>query len=428
MNKKNFDTNCVHGTYKAKNGEPNVLPIYQNTTYRYDNTDQVAAIFDLESDGHIYSRLSNPTCTYLEEKMALLENGTAAISTSSGQSAILLAVLNITEAGDEIIVSSNIYGGTYNLFAVTLKKLGIKAIFVNPEAAEEEIISLANEKTKLIYSESLPNPSLRVLDIEKFARIAKKIDIPLFVDNTLASPALCNPLDFGAEVVIHSTTKYSDGHASCLGGMVIEAGRFNWENGKFPGMVEPDKSYHGVKFFEAFKEKAFTTRIRAVVLRDFGCTMAPMNAYLTHQGLQTLPLRMKQHSENALKLAEFLEKSPLVDWVKYPGLKNDEDYELAKKYLPKGQSGVLSFSVKGGLEAGKKLLNNLSLTSIAVHVGDIRTLALQPSTTTHRQLSEKEQLEAGITPGLIRVSVGLESIEDIIEDFANALEVVKCQL
>jgi O-acetylhomoserine (thiol)-lyase len=425
MDKKKFDTNCVHGTYKASNGEPQVLPIYQNTTYRYDNTDEVAAIFDLESDGHIYSRISNPTCTYLEEKMALLENGTAAVSASSGQSAILLAVLNITEAGDEIIVSSNIYGGTYNLFAVTLKKLGIKAIFVNPEAPEEEIISVANEKTKLIYSESLPNPSLRVLDIEKFARISKKLDIPLFVDNTLASPALCNPLDFGAEVVIHSTTKYSDGHASCLGGMVIEAGRFNWANGKFPGMVEADKSYHGVRFFKEFKEKAFTTRIRAVVLRDFGCTMAPMNAYLTHQGLQTLPLRMKQHSENALKLAKFLEQNPLVEWVKYPGLKSDEDYELAKKYLPKGQSGVLSFSVKGGLEAGKKVLNNLELTSIAVHVGDIRTLALQPSTTTHRQLSQEEQLEAGITPGLIRVSVGLESIDDIIKDFSNALEVVK---
>jgi O-acetylhomoserine (thiol)-lyase len=425
MDKKKFDTNCVHGTYKASNGEPQVLPIYQNTTYRYDNTDEVAAIFDLESDGHIYSRISNPTCTYLEEKMALLENGTAAVSASSGQSAILLAVLNITEAGDEIIVSSNIYGGTYNLFAVTLKKLGIKAIFVNPEAPEEDIISVANEKTKLIYSESLPNPSLRVLDIEKFARISKKLDIPLFVDNTLASPALCNPLDFGAEVVIHSTTKYSDGHASCLGGMVIEAGRFNWANGKFPGMVEADKSYHGVRFFKEFKEKAFTTRIRAVVLRDFGCTMAPMNAYLTHQGLQTLPLRMKQHSENALKLAEFLEQNPLVEWVKYPGLKSDEDYELAKKYLPKGQSGVLSFSVKGGLEAGKKVLNNLELTSIAVHVGDIRTLALQPSTTTHRQLSQEEQLEAGITPGLIRVSVGLESIDDIIKDFSNALEVVK---
>lgn len=425
MDKKKFDTNCVHGTYKASNGGPQVLPIYQNTTYRYDNTDEVAAIFDLESDGHIYSRISNPTCTYLEEKMALLENGTAAVSASSGQSAILLAVLNITEAGDEIIVSSNIYGGTYNLFAVTLKKLGIKAIFVNPEAPEEDIISVANEKTKLIYSESLPNPSLRVLDIEKFARISKKLDIPLFVDNTLASPALCNPLDFGAEVVIHSTTKYSDGHASCLGGMVIEAGRFNWANGKFPGMVESDKSYHGVRFFKEFKEKAFTTRIRAVVLRDFGCTMAPMNAYLTHQGLQTLPLRMKQHSENALKLAEFLEQNPLVEWVKYPGLKSDEDYELAKKYLPKGQSGVLSFSVKGGLEAGKKVLNNLELTSIAVHVGDIRTLALQPSTTTHRQLSQEEQLEAGITPGLIRVSVGLESIDDIIKDFTNALEVVK---
>ena len=427
MTSKNFNTNCVHGTYKPKSGEPLVLPIYQNTTYRYDNTDEVAAIFDLESDGNIYSRISNPTCIYLEEKMALLENGTAAISASSGQSAILITVLNIAEAGDHIVVSTRIYGGTYNLFAVTLKKLGIKTTFVDPEASESEIIKAANEKTKLIYSESLPNPSLRVLDIEKFARIARKLEIPLVVDNTLASPALCNPIDFGAEIVIHSTTKYSDGHASCLGGMVIEAGKFNWANGKFPGMVEPDQSYHGVKFYEEFKEKAFTTRIRAVVLRDFGCTMAPMNAYLTHQGLQTLPLRMKQHSENALKLAEFLEKEELVDWVKYPGLKNDEDYELAQKYLKNGQSGVLSFSLKGGLEAGKTFLNSLKLSSIAVHVGDIRTLVLQPSSTTHRQLSKEEQLASGITPGLIRVSVGLESIEDIIEDFSNALEVIRCQ-
>lgn len=427
MVSKSFETNCVHGTYKPKSGEPLVLPIYQNTTYRYDNTDEVAAIFDLESDGHMYSRISNPTCGYLEEKMALLENGTAAVSASSGQSAILMTVLNIAEAGDHIVVSTKIYGGTYNLFAVTLKKLGIMTTFINPEASETEIIKAANKNTKLIYSESLPNPSLRILDIEKFARIAKTLDLPLVVDNTLASPALCNPIDFGADIVIHSTTKYSDGHASCLGGMVIEAGKFNWNNGKFPGMVEPDQSYHGVKFYEEFKEKAFTARIRAVVLRDFGCTMAPMNAYLTHQGLQTLSLRMKQHSENALNLAKFLEKDPLIEWVKYPGLKNDEDYELAQKYFKKGQSGVLSFSLKGGLNSGKLFLNSLKLVSIAVHVGDIRTLALQPSSTTHRQLTEEEQLMSGITPGLIRVSVGLEAIEDIIEDFSNALEVIRCQ-
>ena len=417
-----FDTKCVQGTYKAKSGEPQVLPIVQNTTYRYYNAEDVAELFDLKSANYMYTRLGSPTVNALEEKMALLEGGTAGMATASGQSASLITILNICNAGDHVISSANIYGGTHNLLGVTLKKLGIEVDFIDQDIPKEEIVKLAKPNTKALFGETLGNPALSVLDFEKFSAAAKEMGVPLIVDNTLASPALCRPIEHGADIVLNSTTKFADGHASCVGGCVIESGKFDWgANGKFKGLSEPDESYHGLNFYESFKETAFCTRLRAVMIRDFGCTMAPMNAYLTYQGLQTLHIRMERHCQNTLALAKHLVNHPMVEWVKYPGLEGDKYYDLAKKYLPKGAGGVLSFGVKGGREAGEKFLENLQLTSIVVHVGDIRTSALHPASTTHRQLSEKEQIAAGITPSLIRVSVGLEDISDIIADFDNAL-------
>lgn len=424
--KKAFETNCVHGTYKAESGQPQVLPIVQNTTYRYYNSQDVAELFDLESPNFMYTRLASPTVKALEEKMALLEGGTAGIATSSGQAATLITVLNLCNAGDHVISASNIYGGSHNLLGVSLKKLGIDVDFVDQELPAEEILKYARPETKAIFGESLGNPALSILDFEKFSGIAKELGVPFVVDNTLATPALCRPLELGADIVIQSTTKYADGHASCVGGAIVEGGTFDWAaSDKYPGLTEPDESYHGLKFYEKFGDTAFCTRLTAVLVRDFGCAMAPMNAYLTHQGLQTLHLRMERHCENALKLAEFLQNHPMVDWVNYPGLKSDRYYELAQKYMPKGASGVLCFGVKGGKAAGEKFLENLELTSIVVHVGDIRTSVLHPASTTHRQLSEEEQIAAGINPALIRVSVGLEAIEDIIEDFDQALGKVK---
>lgn len=420
--KQSFETICVQGGYKAASGEPQVLPIAQNTTYRYYNAKDVAELFDLESPNFMYTRLGNPTLSALENHMAALEGGTAALSASSGQAATLMTILNICQAGDHVISSGSIYGGTYNLFSVTLKKLGIDVSFVDIHSSVEEITAAAKPATKAIFAETLANPALHVLDFVKFKAAAIEIGVPLIVDNTLATPALTRPIEFGADIVIHSTTKYSDGHASCLGGMVIEAGTFDWgASDKYPGLTQPDESYHGLCFYEKFGPTAFCTKMRTTMLRDFGCTMAPMNAYLTHQGLQTLHLRMERHSQNALALAEFLEAHPMVDWVIYPGLKNDRSYPLAKLYMPKGAGGVLSFGVKGGREAGEKFLELLDLTSIVVHVGDIRTSALHPASTTHRQLTEEQQIAGGIRPELIRVSVGIENVEDIKADFDQAL-------
>lgn len=426
MKNMSFETQCVHGAYKAESGQPQVLPIVQNTTYRYYNSADVAELFDLESPNFMYTRLGSPTVNALEEKMALLEGGSAAIATSAGQAATLITICNICKAGDHVLSAANIYGGTHNLLGVSLKKLGIDVTFVDQDLSLEEIIAYAKPETKAIFGETLGNPALSILDFDKFSKAAKAIGVPLIVDNTLASPALCKPIEHGADIVIHSMTKYADGHASSVGGMVVESGKFDWAaSDKFPGLVEPDESYHGLKFYEKFGAVAFTLRLRAVMLRDFGCTMAPMNAYLTHQGLQTLHLRMERHSQNALALAEYLNQHEMVEWVIYPGLKNDKYYDLAQKYLPNGTSGVLCFGVKGGKEAGEKFLSNLSLTSIVVHVGDIRTSVLHPASTTHRQLSEEEQIAGGIRPELIRVSVGLESINDIIADFDQALKSVK---
>lgn len=422
-----FETECIHAGYKAESGQPQVLPIVQNTTYRYYNGEDVAKLFDLESADFMYSRLGSPTVSALEEKMAKLEGGTAGIATSAGQAANLITMLNICQCGDHIVSSSAIYGGTHNLFNVTLKKMGIETTFVDQDAPIEEIRKAFKPNTKALFAESLGNPALCVLDFEKFSTLAKEAGVPLVVDNTLASPYLCRPLEHGADIVTHSTTKWADGHATSVGGMVVEGGNFDWNKyaDKFPGMVEPDESYHGLKFYEKFGNTAFCTKLRAQMLRDLGCTMSPMNAWLTFQGLDTLPLRMERHSENAYKLAKFLENHPKVDWVIYPGLEGNKHYELAKKYLPKGASGVLSFGVKGGRKAGEEFLENLELASIVVHVGDIRTSVLHPASTTHRQLSEEDQIKGGIRPELIRVSVGCESYEDIEADFAQALEKVK---
>lgn len=420
--KPRFETSCVHGTYKAEATQPQTLPIFQSTTYRYYNTDDVAALFDLESADHMYSRISNPTVAALEGKMAMLEGGNGAVATSSGQAATLLSLLNICQAGDHILASTNIYGGSNNLIGVSLKKLGIDATFVNPDSSLEELLGAAKENTKVVFAETLGNPALSVLDFEKWSQLAKTLDVPFIVDNTLATAFLCRPLEQGADIVVHSTTKYSDGNASSVGGMVIDGGTFDWKNGKNPEFTEPDASYHGLVFADAFADAPFAAKLRCQLLRDFGATMSPFNAFMTHTGLETLHLRMERHSQNALALAKFLQASPYVDWVKYPGLENDQYYALAQKYLPKGQSGVLVFGVKGGLKAGKKFIESLELTSLVVHVGDIRTSVLHPSSTTHRQLSEADQIAAGIRPELIRVSVGIENIEDIIADFTAALE------
>lgn len=428
MEDKGFETRCVHGAYQAQSAQPQNLPIIQSTTYRYYNAPDVAELFDLDSPNHMYARLGSPTVDALEQKMALLEYGTAGMATSSGQAANLISILNIAEAGDHILSATNIYGGTYNLFNVTLRKLGLDVEFFDQDISAEEIAALVRPNTKALFGETLGNPALSVLDLEKFAKAAEMMGVPFIVDNTLATPALCRPIEYGAHIVTHSTTKFSDGHGTSIGGCVIEGGNFDWTikdadgNLKFPSMAAPDESYHGLNFYEKFGQAAFCTRLKAVLVRDLGCTMAPMNAYLTHQGLQTLDVRMERHVKNAQAVAEFLVNHPKVDWIIYPGLPGDRYYELAQKYMPKGASAVMSFGVKGGREAGEKLLENLQLASIVVHVGDIHTSVLHPASTTHRQLSEEAQRAAGIDPGLIRLSVGLETVEDIIADFAQALD------
>ena len=431
MKDNQFETKCVHGSYKAESGAPQNMPIIQSTTYRYYNAPDVAALFDLDSPYHMYARLGSPTVDYLEQKMALLESGTAGMAASSGQSANLISLLNICKAGDHVLSGTNIYGGTYNLFNVTLRRLGIDVEFFDQDMDLEEILKLQRPNTKALFGETLGNPALSVLDIEKFAKAANEMKVPLIVDNTLATPALCRPIEYGAHIVTHSTTKFADGHGTSIGGCVIEGGNFDWTvkdddgNLKFPEMAAPDESYHGLNFYEKFGQAAFCTRLKAVLIRDLGCTMSPMNAYLTHQGLQTLDVRMERHVKNAVAVAEFLQKHPMVDWIVYPGLPGDKYYDLAKKYMPKGASAVMSFGVKGGREAGEKFLEKLELCSIVVHVGDIHTSVLHPASTTHRQLSEEAQRAAGIDLGLIRLSVGLEHVDDIIAALDQALTKVK---
>ncbi|MDD2483771.1 MAG: PLP-dependent transferase [Eubacteriales bacterium] len=424
MREYNIDTICVQGGYKPKNGEPRVIPIVQSTTFAYDDSDQMADLFDLKASGAFYTRLGNPTTSHFEDKMTLLEGGVGALALSSGQSAILFSIINICSAGDHVISSTKIYGGTFNLFDVSLRKLGIDFTFVNPDAPVEEIIKLAKPNTKALFAETLANPILSVLDFEKFSKAAKAMDVPLIIDNTLATPFLCRPFEHGANIVIHSATKYTDGHATSVGGIVIDGGNFNWNNGKFACLTEPDESYHGLIYSEAFGPAAYIMKARAQLIRDYGCCPSPFNSFLFHLGLETLHLRMERHSSNALALAKFLSSHPKVSWVNYPGLTNDPYFALSQKYLPKGQSGILSFGIKGGAAAGKALAKHLEMVAMVVHLGDLRTSILHPASTTHRQLSEAQQIEAGILPEMIRVSVGIEAIEDIIKDFDIALQAV----
>lgn len=419
-----IETKCLHEGYKPKNGEPVALPIYQSTTYRYDSTEKIGELFDLVSDGHMYSRISNPTVGAVEAKIAALEGGVGALCTTSGQAAALISVLNILNAGDHIVSAATIYGGTINLFAVTLKKFGIECTFVDAEASEEEIQKALKPNTKMVYGETIANPAIAIFDIEKFANIAHKNNVPLIIDNTFATPILCRPIEFGADIVIHSTTKYMDGHAVQIGGVIVDSGNFDWTNGKFKEFTEPDESYHGIIYTEQFGKGAYITKARVQLMRDLGAYPSANAAFLLNLGLETLPVRIEKHCRNAEKVAQFLNESDKVEFVNYPTIEENKYSDLAKKYLPNGCSGVISFSIKGSREDAVRFMDNLKLAENVVHVADIRTCVLHPASATHRQLSDEQLLAAGITPGLIRLSIGLENVEDIIEDVKQALEQV----
>ena len=414
----------IHGGYSPKSGEPRVLPIYQSATYKYDDPDTLEALFALKADGHLYSRISNPTVGALEEKYAKLEGGVGAVATASGQSAILYAVLNVCKAGDHLISVTSLYGGTVNLFSVHLKNLGIEVTFVEPDASEEEILSKAKANTKAIYGETIGNPGLNVLDFDKFSSVAKKIKVPFIVDNTVATPYHCNPFEHGANIVVHSTTKYSEGHAQTIGGIVVDGGNFDWTNGKFNDFTEPDPSYHGIKYVESFGDAAYIVKLRVTLLRDLGACMSPFNAYLTNLGLETLHLRMERHSKNALEIAEWLTTQEKVSWVNYPLLEGSKYYNLAKKYLKGGASGLLTFGIKGGIENAKEFSRGLNLIALAVTLGDARSCLLHPATTSHSQLNEEELLASGVTPDLLRLSVGIEDTKDLINDISQALKAI----
>lgn len=417
-------TICVQGGWQPKNGEPRVLPIYQSTTFKYDTTEQMARLFDLEESGYFYTRLQNPTNDAVAAKIAALEGGAGAMLTSSGQAANFYAVFNICEAGDHLVSSSSIYGGTFNLFAVTMKKLGIECTFVDPDASEEEISKAFRPNTKLLFGETIANPGMNVLDIEKFARIAHSHGVPLIVDNTFATSINCRPLEWGADIVVHSTTKYMDGHALCVGGVIVDGGKFDWEAHaeKFPGLTTPDASYHGLTYTKKFGNVAYLTKATAQLMRDLGSIQSPQNAFLLNVGLETLHLRMKQHCANAQKVAEYLQAHPKVAWVRYCGLEGDKYHELAQKYMPNGSCGVLSFGVKGTREDAAKLMDNFRFICIVTHVADARTCVLHPASHTHRQLTDEQLVEAGVAPDLIRLSVGIEDVDDIIADLEQALQ------
>ena len=422
MIKMKIETACVQTGYSPKNGEARVLPIYQSTTFKYDTCDYMGKLFDLEADGYFYTRLANPTVGAVEAKIAGLEGGVGAMMTSSGQAATLLTVMTVCNAGDHIVCSAKVYGGTFNLLGVTLKRFGIDVTFVDPDADADEIKKAFRENTKLLMGETIANPALNVLDIEKFARIAHENNVPLVVDNTFATPILCRPIEFGADIVIHSTSKYMDGHAVSLGGVIVDSGNFDWAaSGKFPEFVTPDESYHGVVYTKNFGKAAFITKARVQLMRDLGSAPSPQNAFLLNLGLETLHLRMRAHSENALKIAEFLESDDRVAWVNYPGLKSSPYRPLVEKYLPAGTSGVISFGVKGGREKAIKTLDSLKVAAIVTHVADARTCALHPASTTHRQLNDRQLEESGISPDLVRFSVGIENAEDLIKDLDQAL-------
>jgi len=414
---------CVHAGYKAKNGEPIELPIIQSTTFKYDDSDEMAKLFDLEKEGYFYTRLQNPTNDAVAAKIATLEGGVGAVLTSSGQAANFYAIFNICQAGDHFITSNEIYGGTYNLFGVTLKKLGIDCTFISQEASDEEIQAAFRPNTKALFGETISNPGCAVFDIERFAKIAHKNGVPLIVDNTFATPVNCRPFEWGADIVTHSTTKYMDGLATQVGGVVVDSGNFDWmaHAEKFPGLCTPDESYHGLTYVKAFGKMGFTTKLVAQLMRDLGSIPGPQNAFLLHLGLQTLHLRMAQHCKNAQKVAEFLHDNEKVAWVHYCGLPSDKDYALGQKYLPNGSCGVIAFGLKGTRETAIKWMDSLEMINIVTHVADARTCVLHPASHTHRQLSDEQLREAGVAPDLIRLSVGIEDVEDILDDIKQAL-------
>ena len=418
----NIETKCVQEGWKPKNGEPRELPIYQSTTFKYDSSEDMGKLFDLEAEGYFYTRLQNPTNDLVAAKICALEGGAAAMLTSSGQAANFYAIFNICEAGDHFIASSAIYGGTYNLFGVTMKKMGIECTFVDQNLSEEELDKYFKPNTKVVFGETITNPTVSVLDIEKFAKLAHKHGVPLIVDNTFATPINCRPFEWGADIVTHSTTKYMDGHAVGVGGCIVDSGNFNWKADaeKFPGLTTPDESYHGITYADKFGKKAYIMKATAQLMRDFGSIQSPQNAFYLNMGLESLHLRVKQHCQNALAVAKFLEQNDKVSWVHYADLENDEYNKLAKKYLPNGTCGVLSFGIKGGRERATHFMDSLKIASIVTHVADSKTCLLHPASHTHRQLTDEQLKEAGIAPDLIRLSVGIENVNDIIADLEQA--------
>ena len=417
-------TLCVQAGWQPKNGEPRVLPIYQSTTFKYDNTEEMADLFDLKKEGYFYTRLQNPTNDAVASKIAALEGGVGAVLTSSGQAANFYAIFNICEAGDHFVTSNEIYGGTYNLFGVTLKKLGIECTFISQEASEEEISAAFRPNTKALFGETISNPGGQILDIEKFARIAHKHGVPLIVDNTFPTPINCRPFEWGADIVTHSTTKYMDGHATQVGGCVVDSGNFDWDAhaDKFPGLCTPDESYHGLTYTKKFGKMAYTTKLVAQLMRDLGSIPAPQNAFLLNLGLETLHLRVPQHCKNAQRIAEFLEKDERVAWVHYCGLPSDKNYALGQKYLPNGSCGVIAFGLKGDRQTAVEFMDSPKMIAIVTHVADARTCVLHPASHTHRQLSDEQLREAGVAPDLIRLSVGIEDCDDILADIRQALD------
>ena len=425
MTKKlNKESLCVQAGWTPGKGEPRVLPIFQSTTFKYDTSEQMGRLFDLEDEGYFYTRLQNPTNDAVAAKIAALEGGVGAMLTSSGQAANFFAIFNICQAGDHLITTNCIYGGTYNLFGVTMKKLGIECTFVDPEWSDEQLEAAFRPNTKCVFGETISNPGCQVLDIERFAGLAHKHGVPLIVDSTFATPINCRPFEWGADIVTHSTTKYMDGHATAVGGVIVDSGNFDWEAhaDKFPGLCEPDDSYHGLTYTKAFGKMAYMTKATAQLMRDLGSIQSPQNAFLVNLGLETLHLRMPRHCENALKVAQFLESDSRVAWVNYPGLKSNKYYELAQKYLPDGSCGVLAFGVKGSKEDAIRFMDALKMICIVTHVADVRSCVLHPASHTHRQLSEEQLIEAGVKPDLIRLSVGIENVDDIIADLRQALD------
>ena len=419
------ETKCIQAGYTPKNGEPRMIPIIQSTTFKYDTSEDRGKLFDLEASGYFYTRLQNPTNDFVANKIAALEGGTAAMLTSSGQAANFFAVFNIANAGDHVIASTSIYGGTFNLFNVTMRKMGIDFTFINPDCSEEELDAAFKPNTKAVFGETIANPALTVFDIEKFANAAHKHGVPLIMDNTFATPINCRPFEWGCDIVTHSTTKYMDGHDATVGGVIVDHGQFDWmaHKEKFPGLCEPDESYHGLTYATKFgKEGAFITKCTSQLMRDFGAIQAPMNAYFLNLGLETLAVRVPVHCSNALKVAQFLEKNEHVSWISYPSLPSDKYYDLAQKYMPNGTCGVIAFGVKGGRDAAEAFMKKLKVAMIATHVADAHTCVLHPASSTHRQLTDEELKAGGVMPDMVRLSVGIENVEDIIEDLKQALE------